>query len=154
MGKRRRSRELALQCLYQWDFHGEAGEDPELFLAAQRDPEEVIAFARTIVAGVRGQKDELDGLIEVQSKNWKLSRMSRVDRNILRIAVFEFTSCPDIPPKVSIDEAIEIAKKFGTSDSGAFINGILDQISKRLGKKLEAQNQESDDDDPGDRDPG
>lgn len=134
MGKRRRARELALQYLYQWDFHGAAagaGEDP--VWEDQGDPE-VQAHARAIVNGVREKKDEIDQVIVTQSQHWKLYRMTRIDRNILRISVYELLACPEIPPKVSIDEAIEIAKKFGTSQSSAFINGLLDQIGKRCGK--------------------
>jgi N utilization substance protein B len=143
MGKRRRARELALQYLYQWDFHGPENEEAcRLFWESQGDPSEVKTFARRIVDGVKEQKQEIDGLIESQSKHWKLYRMSRVDRNILRIAVFELLDA-DTPPKVSIDEAIEVGKKFGTSDSGAFINGILDQICKKLGKIPAGQDHEN-----------
>lgn len=135
MGKRRRARELALQCLYQWDFHGAGGDEPiQIFWESRHDSEQIKDFAETIVEGVKRDCGKIDELIESQSRHWKLYRMSRIDRNILRIAVFEMLDCEDIPPKVSIDEAIEIGKKFGTTQSGAFINGILDQISRRLGR--------------------
>ena len=81
-----------------------------------------------LIKGVLDNKSRIDKLIEQFSSNWKISRMGCVDRNILRIAVFEMLRCQDIPAKVSINEAIEIGKKFGTEDSGAFINGILDSI--------------------------
>lgn len=85
-------------------------------------------FFYRLVHGVMDRREALDQLIESHSSNWKLSRMAGVDRNLLRIAVFEMLDCADIPAKVSINEAIELAKKFGTEDSGAFINGILDSI--------------------------
>ena len=154
MGKRRRARELALQYLYQWDFHGPGQEEPAiLFFDNLHDPEEVKAFAASIVLGDKARHEEIDRLIEAQSQHWKLYRMSRVDRNILRIAVFELLDSPDTPPKVSIDEAIEIGKKYGTSDSRAFINGILDQICKRLGR-LPGPAPVKSDEDSGDHDPG
>jgi N utilization substance protein B len=133
MGRRRRSRELALQYLYQWDFHGREKEAAELFWESRRESDEVRGFAREICDGVRQKMEDIDPLIESHSQHWKLYRMSRVDRNILRIAVFELTCLADIPAKVSIDEAIEIGKKFGTSESASFINGILDKICRQLG---------------------
>jgi transcription antitermination factor NusB len=135
MGKRRKGRELALQYLYQWDFHGPESIDPlDCFWESRTEQDSVKKFAINIIDGVKKHVGDLDIHIESQSKHWKLYRMSRIDRNILRMAVFEFIHCEDVPPKVSIDEAIEIGKKFGASESGAFINGILDQISKKLGK--------------------
>lgn len=157
MGKRRRAREIALQYLYQWDFHGPENEETaQVFWEGRHDSEEIIAFARRVVDGVKQNREEIDGLIEGQSKHWKLYRMSRVDRNILRMAVFELALLSDIPPKVSIDEAIEIGKKFGTTDSSSFINGILDQICKQLGKIPTPQDAEDNtgDDNPGDGDTG
>jgi len=85
-------------------------------------------FFHHLVNGVREHRHAIDTAIERFSSNWKLSRMSCVDRNILRIAVFELLFCADIPPKVSINEAIDVGKRFGTEESGAFINGILDSI--------------------------
>jgi len=155
MGKRRRARELALQSLYQWDFLGsEDGEPSQIFWESQRDPEEIKTFALEIVNGVKAKKEEIDQIIETYSKHWKLYRMTRIDRNILRISVYELISCPDIPPKVSIDEAIEIAKKFGTSESSGFINGILDQIGKRLGVFNSRKSQGPSHEPSSDRDPG
>ncbi len=142
MGKRRRARELALQYLYQWDFHGpEAGEPGAPFWETRRDADHVKEFAREIVEGVKAEGEELDRLIESASKHWKVYRMNRIDRNILRIAVYEFTRQPEIPPKVTIDEAIEMGKKFGTSESGAFINGILDQLWKKISGSIKKQDQ-------------
>jgi N utilization substance protein B len=85
-------------------------------------------FFHRLVDGVQENRQTIDTVIEQFSSNWKLSRMSCVDRNVLRIAVFELLFCADIPPKVSINEAIDVGKRFGTDESGAFINGILDSI--------------------------
>jgi N utilization substance protein B len=91
-------------------------------------------FFLKLVNGVLETRDELDTLIERFSKNWDIHRMSSVDRNVMRIAAFELIYCDDIPPKVSINEAVDIGKKFGTEESGAFINGIMDSIREELGK--------------------
>lgn len=103
-----------------------------LFWQDQKVGPETIDFAKKLVDGVGQRRDEINVLIETHSEHWKLSRMSRVDRNILRMAVLELLAMEDIPCKVTIDEAIELGKKFGTGESGAFINGILDQILKQL----------------------
>ncbi len=91
-------------------------------------PESVRAFSEQLVLGVLQHKEEIDHLIGRASTNWRLDRMSHVDRNILRVGIFEILHMKDIPPKVSIDEAVELGKKFGTKESGAFINGILDHV--------------------------
>jgi N utilization substance protein B len=88
-----------------------------------------------LIEGVTEHRNEIDSLIRQFSENWKMSRMSRVDRNVMRIAVYELLYCHDIPPKVSINEAIDIGKKYGTEDSGAFVNGILDSIHLFLEKE-------------------
>lgn len=95
----------------------------------------VLPFFLKIVKGVIQGKPEIDSILERFSDNWKLSRMSCVDRNIMRVAVYELLYCHDIPSKVSINEAIDIGKKFGTRESGAFINGILDSIRMALDKE-------------------
>ena len=107
----------------------------ELFCRTRLLPEKVRPFFLKLVGGVNAGKTEIDALIERFSSNWKLSRMSGVDRNILRIAVFEMVCCPDIPTKVTLNEAIDIGKRFGTEDSGAFINGILDSINHAVERK-------------------
>jgi N utilization substance protein B len=88
-----------------------------------------------LVNGVLGTKGQIDALVERFSQNWKIDRMSSVDRNVMRIAVYELLYCDDIPPKVSINEAVDIGKKFGTQESGAFINGIMDSIRGELVKE-------------------
>ena len=95
-----------------------------------------LPFFTRLVEGVRQNIHKIDSLIEEGSENWKISRISGVDRNVMRIAVYELMFCPDIPSKVSINEAIDIGKRFGADESGAFINGILDSIHKKLDIKV------------------
>jgi N utilization substance protein B len=141
VGSRRKAREITLQILYQYEaetinpdqefqkfFHNYEG-NPEVFGTSQNIPEEVKAFVLTLLKGVVEKKEKIDEILQTTSKNWSLDRMARVDRNIMRIAIYELLFCNDIPVRVTINEAIEIGKKFGTSDSGAFINGILDKVS-------------------------
>jgi N utilization substance protein B len=129
MGTRRISREKALQALFYMDMNREAAEDPvSLFCSSFTREKESEAFFHQLVNGVRENRKAIDAVIERFSSNWKLARMTGVDRNVLRIAVFELLFCADIPPKVSINEAIDVGKRFGTEESGAFINGILDSI--------------------------
>ncbi|UCH20499.1 MAG: transcription antitermination factor NusB [Deltaproteobacteria bacterium] len=129
MGKRRRSRELALQALFYMDMSKEASEEAlERFCVNFNPPDSARPFFFKIITGVLKYLPQIDALIERFSKNWRIGRMSFVDRNVLRIAVYELLCCSDIPPKVTINEAIDIAKKFGTAESGAFINGIIDSI--------------------------
>lgn len=133
MGKRRQARELAIQVLFHLEFNSGAPE--EVFdltcenFAAQAS---AMPFSKQLVLGVCEKKKEVDVLIRNASKNWRLERMSRLDRCILRLAAFEISFLEDIPPKVSIDEALEIGKKFGSEDSGRFINGVLDNIYNTL----------------------
>lgn len=94
-------------------------------------PPDVRSFAERLVLGVSTHRDEIDGRITSASEHWRLERMPIVDRNVLRIAVFEMIYCSDIPHKVSINEAIELAKMYGSGDSGSFINGILDKVFPR-----------------------
>ncbi len=98
------------------------------FVDTETDDRDVSEFARRLIQGTRRMQSETDVCLREVARNWDLSRMATLDRNILRIAVFELLHCPDIPPKVTINEAIEIGKKFSTANSGAFINGILDRV--------------------------
>jgi N utilization substance protein B len=114
-------------------FYMDANPDPspqllERFCENFSLPKRTQPFFMKLVKGVLKNKPQIDTLIERFSKNWRMQRMACVDRNVMRIAVFEMLFCSDIPPKVSINEAIDIGKKFGTEDSGAFINGIVDSI--------------------------
>jgi N utilization substance protein B len=129
MGTRRKARELAMQALFFMDMQKEFSQESFGRFCANFAPKpEVRPFFLRLVNGVLGCKDELDQLVERFSENWSLGRMSCVDRNVMRIAVFELACCRDIPAKVSINEAVDIGKKFGTDESGAFINGIVDSI--------------------------
>jgi len=132
MGSRRKAREIALQVLYQLDVreNNRNGEDATAMHLKSSLPKDVKDYAYKLVHGVKEYKKQIDALIEVSSENWSLNRMTIVDRNILRLAAFEMLYCQDVPPKVAIDEAVELGKKFGTKDSGAFVNGILDRIAK------------------------
>ncbi|MCU0302992.1 MAG: transcription antitermination factor NusB [Thermoanaerobaculales bacterium] len=132
MGMRRRARELALQLLYQ---HEHTKADLEVM---QHDFDEWIGaapevreFADFLLRGTLAHLDELDAELARQTANWRLERLAAVDRNILRLAMFELIHEPDIPPPVVIDEAIEIAKKFGAEESGRFVNGVLDGFVRR-----------------------
>lgn len=136
MGHRREARELALKALFFFDMnkaflHTDLAEELTLFCSNYEDQfsaEEVKFFFLTLVKGVREQQEKIDSLLDRYSKNWKIFRMPAVDRNIMRIAIFEFLKCSDIPHSVTINEAVEIGKKYGSKDSGAFINGVLDRI--------------------------
>jgi N utilization substance protein B len=142
-GKRRTAREMALQMLYQRDvgasdlaqiFHAfDLGEH----LATGGDParqrrrlEEAFGFARRLVRGAAEHQDEIDELIARQADNWRLERMPIVDRNVLRLAVYEMLYSDETPELVVVDEAIELAKKYGSEQSGRFINGLLDGLLK------------------------
>jgi N utilization substance protein B len=125
-----------MQALFQIEMSQDhSREAVELFCKHFEVSKNVEPFFLQLVEGVKQFQHEIDSLIERFSENWKLSRMSRVDRNVIRIAVYELLHCEDIPPKVSINEAIDIGKRFGTEDSGAFINGILDGVRISLAKE-------------------
>jgi transcription antitermination protein NusB len=129
MGNRRKSRELAIQALFFMDLNDRFAEEKlSLFCENFLPSSQLRPFFLNLVRGVSSARAEIDTLIERFSNNWKISRMSGVDRNIMRVAVFEMMCCKDIPCKVSINEAIDLGKKFGTEESGAFVNGILDSI--------------------------
>jgi transcription antitermination protein NusB len=133
MGIRRQARELAMQALFSMDmsnaFSGEMFED---YCGCFPPGKRFYPFFEYLVKGVLENKTLIDQVIERYSSNWKIRRMACVDRNILRIGVFEILFSADIPVKVSINEAIDIGKRFGTPESGAFINGILDSIRLAL----------------------
>lgn len=142
---RRRSREIVLQALYDADL---AGTQPGLALRGLWNAlldddgslgeagigEDERRFANALVQGVQENTQRIDALIEEASLNWRLVRMPVVDRNILRLACYELIGCPEIPVSVTINEAVELAKRFGGDDSRAFVNGILDRIAHDLGR--------------------
>jgi transcription antitermination factor NusB len=136
---RSKAREVALHLLYQIEvsksdcnlaFQGYLENYPQM--------QEVIDFSRLLVEGVINNLGQIDSLIKKYVKNWEIDRMAAIDRNILRMAVFELLYLQEIPPKVSINEAIELAKRFGDIDSPRFINGVLDKIYKMETKKPDA----------------
>ena len=133
-GRRRKARELALQFLYQLEQNGAT--DPRPFEADfwARHPvdDEARTFADSLVQGAKRQQGDIDKRIAECAEHWDLDRMAVVDRNILRLAVYELLFEPGVPGKVTINEAIEIAKKFGTTESSRFINGVLDRIHREL----------------------
>jgi N utilization substance protein B len=156
-GKRRRGREMALQMLYQLDMGDTTVQqvlhhfDPtdmvltEREIEAEESPEsqppatpvslsmvkEAHEYARRLVEGTMERVDQLDGMIREQAENWRLERMSAVDRNVLRLAVFELAYEPDVPKRVVLDEGIELAKRFGSDQSSRFVNGILDGLLRK-----------------------
>ena len=151
-GKRHTAREMAVQMLYQHDLggsalpqvfnhfdltdylapevEGEAGrrEEPE---KVRRRVREAFDHARALVEGAAAHREEIDQLIRGQADNWRLERMPAVDRNILRLAVYELLHQPDVPKLVVLDEAIELAKKYGSEQSSRFVNGLLDGLLKQ-----------------------
>jgi N utilization substance protein B len=132
MRKRTKSREYALQMLYQMDIRHVAPEQLMVEFWQSHEPEsEVKAFANELFEGTARHLQEIDPLIATHADNWELKRMAVIDRNILRLGVFELLHLSASPPKVCINEAIELAKRFGDADSGKFINGILDAIHKK-----------------------
>jgi N utilization substance protein B len=136
VGARRAARELVLQALYSLDHNPAALEDT---VVLTRDEEQVSgparAFADELLIGVTGNLASIDQRIQELSKNWTLARIGRIELAILRLAAFELIYRADIPANVTINEAIEIAKRYGTEDSPAFINGILDELSSSLTEK-------------------
>ena len=136
MRQRTLARELALQSLFQHEVWrrvsaAPAGSLTEITGSERRDPDQ-IAYATRLVEGVLESLEEIDELIGRAATNWKLSRLASVDRNVLRLALYELLYSPEVPPKVVIDEAINLAKKFSTEQSGAFVNGVLDRIYSDL----------------------
>jgi N utilization substance protein B len=131
--RRTRARERALQALYQIDVAAEGIDDALAAFWKSFEPveREVRELAEAIVRGVAEHRREVDEAIENASSNWRLDRMARVDRNVLRLAVYELLRT-DVPVKVAINEAIELGKKFGSESSGAFVNGVLDKIAAGL----------------------
>lgn len=132
MKKRTRARELALQFLYQVDLRGrELLPEAKDFFRVEEEDRTAREFAAQLVDGVIEHAEEIDTVIREVAENWEIARMAVIDRNVLRMATYELLHCPDIPPKVAINEAIELGKRFSTQNSGKFINGILDKVKER-----------------------
>lgn len=129
-GTRRRARELALQALYQSDISGQPVTEAVAQLVVDQDEERVdLAFFRACVLGVDARRGELDALIAKVTDHWNPDRFSTVDRNVLRLGVYELLALPDVPLKVVINEAVELSKRFGGEGSGGFVNGVLDRLA-------------------------
>jgi N utilization substance protein B len=136
MGARRKGRELAVQALYQIDLRGDASLEALATFWEQSDASSrAKQFAEALVAGVRQQQQQIDGLITETVEHWRFERLSPVDLNVLRVATYELLQSPAAPTSVVLDEAIEIARRFGTAESSVFVNGVLDRIAARLGVK-------------------
>jgi transcription antitermination protein NusB len=139
MGSRTKSRELALQMLFQWDV----GKQPpayvlQTFLGGRRLEPDVEAFARTLFEETVEEVTELDRLIAEHTAHWRVERLAAIDRNILRMALYELRHYPDTPAAVTINEALEIARRFSGEESVEFVNGILDAIRKSLAQSKPA----------------
>ncbi|MFA5059902.1 MAG: transcription antitermination factor NusB [Candidatus Omnitrophota bacterium] len=132
MRKRTQSRDFALKILYQSDITGKAilPTTEEFFTSTETKDVEVIDFSKRLVLGVEKNLSAIDAKIVQYATNWDLKRMAIIDRNILRLGVFELNFISDVPPKVAINEAVELAKRYGDSDSSKFVNGVLDKIHK------------------------
>jgi transcription antitermination protein NusB len=135
MGLRHTGRELALKALYQIDIRGAvSNEDLALFFESFAG-ERTNAFALRLVDGAWRERTTIDGILADALEHWSIGRLSRIDHNILRLAVYELRQMPEIPARVTIDEAIELAKTYGDQNSGRFVNGVLDQVASRLNLK-------------------
>jgi N utilization substance protein B len=136
MGARTTAREAALQMLFAIDASGTDAERAiaDFWRELPGDAEDR-AYADAAVRGVASSLASIDERIAKASTNWRVERMTRVDRNVLRLGVWELSERPDVPRAVALDEAVEVAKRFGTEESGAFVNGVLDRIAEELGRK-------------------
>ena len=145
MGLRRTARECALQMLYEFDVGKNSKEEIlHSFWQMNDHPEKVGEFADYLFEGTLKRLEEIDAVIQKHTKNWRLSRMAVVDRNILRLAVFEFLSGSQTPETVVINEALDIARKYSTQESALFVNGILDSIKNELIVKRQPTDGKSD----------
>lgn len=154
--KRRLARELAVQCLYHLEMNAagvdealdtvireakdEEGESGIRLPGRPEEEEELRGYARELVTGTLAHLDTIDGMLARSLKGWRMERLSRVDRQVMRIAVYEMMERDDVPPKAAINEAIEIAKHYGSEESGKFVNGVLGQIIRRLDEERAAWN--------------
>ena len=138
MGTRRRAREAALQFLFQDDFleSGKSADDGELderfaaFSLLYQVNKKARPYARELVGGIIEKLEQIDGAIGAHATNWRLERIAATDRNLLRVAIFELLFREDVPAQVAINEAVEIAKRFGSQESPAFVNGVLDAVQQ------------------------
>jgi transcription antitermination protein NusB len=134
MTRRTRGREIALQVLYQTEQNpGMSPDDVRRFIERRlRGDRKLVEFSEGLVAGVHERRARIDGLITDAAENWRLDRMAAIDRNILRLGAYEMLYCPDVPTKVAINEALELAKRYSTAQSSRFVNGILDRLQVHI----------------------
>jgi len=132
MRKRTKSREIALKVLYAWEISGDILKETrdKFFESSDKEDDAIVEFADALIFGVESNLEKLDKIITKHATNWRIDRMATIDKNILRFATYELLFMADIPLKVSINEAIEMAKMYGDKDSGKFVNGVLDNIKK------------------------
>ncbi len=141
--KRVRAREVALQALYQFDLLRSGSEpltsvdDLEPFVAQATQEDVVSSYVRQLLSGILDKLTTIDGHIDRTVTHWKFERITPIDRSILRLALFEILEVSDVPPKVAINEAIELAKRYSTAQSGAFVNGVLDRVYRDLQADLQ-----------------
>jgi N utilization substance protein B len=137
MGARHSGREAALQMLFQMEASFAPSENViDLFWRSFDPDPEGRAYADAIVRGLDGSRDKVDAEITKASAHWRLERMTRVDRNILRLGAWELLEQADVPVAVILDEGVELAKSYGTEESGAFVNGVLNRVAENLGRKI------------------
>ena len=147
MGRRREGREVALQLLFHWDLNAQQSlsvTELDLFWEFRPAAPGIRAFAANLLAGVTAHQATIDEKITRYTANYELRRISAVDRNILRMAIYEMLFADDVPPIVAINEAIDIAKKFGTEESGKFVNGVLDRVKLDLSRPLRTASTQTD----------
>lgn len=128
---RRQAREIALQILFQTEFTTQIPISQFIELYGEKFEQDAVEYAEVLINGIKANLEKIDAVITANSKNWSLNRIAMVDRNILRIAIFEMKfSSEQIKPGIAINEAVEIAKTYGSTDSASFVNGLLDSVSK------------------------
>ena len=139
MKRRSRAREVALQLLFQFDNNGKTTPDAVAPFATRRLREPtLVKFCMALYEGVSQNVKDIDAWLAKAAENWRVARMTAVDRNILRIGAYELLFQPDTPPAVAMDEAVELARRFGTADSSAFVNGVLDRLRRDAAPPTEA----------------
>ncbi len=151
MGTRRKARETALQFLFQDDFIGKSDVDKqgfeerfEQFCSLYQISHKARPYAVALLQGIRTQREAIDRAIRAHATNWRLERIAGMDRNLLRISIYELLYATDVPAQVAINEAVEIAKRFGSEDSPAFINGVLDAVQQDTMPKTVQGNADTD----------
>ncbi len=136
--RRRKARELALKMLYQMEVNRDTVDQAlQRYTKIFPYQDDIVDYARFLLTGVGREQKKLDGYIVAASEHWKISRITYVDKNILRVGIYEMLYSEEVPPKVAIDEALELAKKFGAEDSKDFVNGILDRVLRDFYEKGE-----------------